>query len=119
MQGGKEMILEKIVKALDLKEVTNCANLKREVKDGFTSDLLSVVMGEAEENMVWVTMQGHINVPAVASLLGLSCVIVANSVRVEVGTIERANDNKIAIFSTPLSSFKITGMLYELGLGRC
>lgn len=113
------MILGEIVKALDLKEVTNCADLQREVKDGFTSDLLSVVMGEAEENMVWITMQGHINVPAVASLLGLSCVVVANSVRIEIATIERANSNKVAIFSTPLSSFKITGKLYELGLGKC
>jgi hypothetical protein len=119
MQGGEKMILEQVVQALNLKEVTNCADFKREIKDGFTSDLLSVVMGEAEENMVWVTMQGHINVPAVASLLGLSCVIVTNDVRVENATIERANANKIAIFSTPLSSFKATGMLYELGIGKC
>lgn len=44
----------------------------------FTGDLLSHVMGRLTEGAAWVTIMNNINVLAVASLTGCSCVIVAD-----------------------------------------
>ena len=51
--------------------------------------LLSNVMGQAEPGMVWVTMQGHQNVAAVASLIGLAAVVVAGGAPVEEETLKK------------------------------
>ena len=66
------MKVSELMEALNLKLLTEDVALDGEVKGGYASDLLSNVMGQAEPDMVWVTMQGHQNIAAVASLIGLS-----------------------------------------------
>ena len=43
------------------------------VTDGYTSDLLSDVMGNCPEGSLWITIQRHMNVIAVAQLTGSRC----------------------------------------------
>ena len=50
----------------------------REVRGGYTSDLLSDVMSKAKDGFVLVTIQAHKNTVAVASMLGLVAVILCN-----------------------------------------
>ena len=66
------MKVSEMMEALNLKLLTEGVALDGEVKGGYASDLLSNVMGQAEPDMVWVTMQGHQNIAAVASLIGLA-----------------------------------------------
>jgi hypothetical protein len=107
-----------IVKALNLTPVVQGVSLEAEVNGGFASDMLSIVMGEGAPGQVWVTMQGHHNVVAVASLIGLSAVIVAGGSAVEPDTIAKAEQNKVVILTTELPSFTVIGKLYELGVGK-
>lgn len=77
------MQIKEVIKSLDLKLLTHTGDMQTEVTGGYVSDLLSNVMGQAEPGMVWVTMQGHQNVAAVASLIGLAAVIVAGARRLK------------------------------------
>lgn len=91
--------------------------LKRDITGGIVSDLLSNVMGRAKSGAVWVTMQAHQNIIAVASLADLSAVIVAGGVRIEAETLAKAQQEKILLFATPLSAYEVVGKLYQLGIG--
>ena len=112
------MKVSELMEALNLKLLTEDVALDGEVKGGYASDLLSNVMGQAEHDMVWVTMQGHQNIAAVASLIGLSAVIVAGDAPVAEDTLKKAELNDVVIFSTEASAFKVVGKLYELGIGK-
>lgn len=111
----KEMI-EKLNLTLLTKDVSEDA-LYAEVEGGYASDLLSNAMGQAQPGMVWVTMQGHQNVAAVASLIGLSAVIVACDGPVANDTLHKANLNDVVIAVTEESAFDVVGKLYALGVG--
>lgn len=112
------MKVQEMMEALALKLVTPEADLQQEVAGGYASDLLSNVMGQAEAGMVWVTMQGHQNVAAVASLIGLSAVIVAGDSPVAEDTISKASLNEVVIFTTEKPAYEVIGRLYELGIGK-
>ena len=53
------MTVQDIVSQLNLTVCSGQEGLQREVKGGYTSDLLSDVMGHAQEGDVWVTLQTH------------------------------------------------------------
>ncbi|MCD8198821.1 MAG: serine kinase [Phascolarctobacterium sp.] len=112
------MKVKEIMEALNLKLLTPELSLEGDIKGGYASDLLSNVMGQAQSGMVWVTMQGHQNVAAVASLIGLAAVIVAGDAPVEEDTLKKAVLNEVVIFTTPLSSYDVIGKLYALGIGN-
>ncbi len=112
------MKVREVIEALDLKLLTGEAALDGEVKGGYASDLLSNVMGQAEPDMIWVTMQGHQNVAAVASLIGLAAVIVAGDAPVAEDTLKKAELNDVVILTTSAPAFEIVGKLYALGVGK-
>ena len=49
-----------------------------EITRGFVGDLLSFVMGSAPEKALWVTIQNHVNVAAVALLKEVPLVLLAS-----------------------------------------
>lgn len=108
------MTLLELKEKLELKLLTSKMDENRQVEGGYASDLLSWVMAHARENQVWVTIQSHQNIIAVASLLGLSGVIVAEGVEVDENTIKKAEDENIPIFATQKSIYEICGILYNL-----
>ena len=110
------MQLKQIAAELELSQVTKLDLPSVDVQAGYVSDLLSNVMGQAGENYIWVTMQGHPNISAIGSLLSLAAIVVAGGANVEAETIEKANENMLCIFKTELSSFDIVGKLYALGI---
>ena len=70
------MTVKQIFESLDLK-ILNQADTAREVSGVYAGDLLSWVMGHAEEGEILVTIMSNMNVLAVASLLDLSLVILS------------------------------------------
>ena len=110
------MKVNEMMEALQLQLLTPQATLTEEIKGGYASDLLSNVMGQAQPGMVWVTMQGHQNVAAVASLIGLAAVIVAGDAPVGEDTLAKAELNDVVIFSTSLSTFEVVGRIYSQGV---
>ena len=108
------MILADLVNKLDLQVLAGSAELGREVAGGYVSDLLSHVMGQAAAGQVWITMQGHQNIIAVASLVGLSAVVIAGGVEPDTATREKAAEQGIVLCVTSRPVFETAGALYGL-----
>lgn len=108
------MNIEAIVKALDLTVFCGEGGLGRGVTGGYVSDLLSDVMGNADAGYVWVTLQTHKNVMAIASLKDLAGIILVNNHKPDESTVEQSNEENIPILGTKMSAFEVTGRLYEL-----
>lgn len=110
------MKLKQIVEKLALEVRTKEASLDVDVHRGYVSDLLSDVLANAAEGDLWITLQVHQNIAAVAGMKGLSGIILINSREPEEGTIRKAEDEKIPIMVSKLSAFELTGKLYGLGI---
>jgi len=106
--------LNEVQDVLKLKLVTNVTNIDREVHSGYASDLLSWVMAHAKENDIWITIQSHQNVVAVASLLNLAAIIIAEDASIDENTIKKAEQENIPIYSSEKSIYEICGILYNL-----
>lgn len=90
--------------------------LDRVVNGAYASDLLSHVMARAKEGNIWVTIQAHQNIVAVAALLNLSGIIIAGGIEPQEDTLLKAEEEGIPILTTPLTAFEVIGRLYALGV---
>lgn len=104
-----------IVEELEL-NVIHAADLARETSGGYASDLLSCAIAGATANDVWVTLQAHPNVIAVASLLDLSAVVITEGMRPDEETVRRAQEARINLLGTTKDTFTVVGQLTSLGL---
>lgn len=86
---------------------TGNIGLENEIKTAYMGDLLSWVMGNAPDKNVWITIQGHTNVVAVAMLTGSSCIILAESSKPQEDMIEKACEEGIAVLSSDKSAYEI------------
>jgi hypothetical protein len=111
------LTLDKIIKELDLLPLTREVNFSEITPSaGYTSDLLSCVMASAAHEAVWVTLQAHANIVAVAALLDLSAVIITEGAIPDPATVLKANMENIVLLSTQKPSFEVIGKLWEMGL---
>lgn len=110
------MKVAELVSALELDVLTGEARLDREVTGGYASDLLSCVMARAREGDVWVTLQAHANVVAVASLLGLAAVIVTEGIQPDASTCERAAAEGVPLLSTAKTTYAVVAEMAQLGI---
>jgi len=101
---------------LDGTLVAAAAGGNREIQGGYASDLLSDVMGNSNEGDIWVTLQKHVNIVAVAQLHGISAIVLVNGRQPEPDTLARAGELGIPIISTPLQAFEAIGILYSQGI---
>ena len=111
------MHLDQIIQALDLSVLTEPKDFSLMVPSaGYTSDLLSCVMAGASHHGIWVTLQAHANIVAVAALLELDAVVITEGAAPDRATIAKANEEGITLLSTPKPTFYIAGKLWEMGL---
>jgi len=78
----------------------------REINGAYCGDLLSWVMGNAEENNIWITIMSNINVAAVAEMTDISCIILCESVVPDKNLEEKAKADGLNLFSTDLSAYE-------------
>lgn len=111
------MTLDEIVKKLNLTVLTRPANFAGiRPQGGYTSDLLSCVMAGAKSKDIWVTLQAHLNIVAVAALLDVSAVIITENAQPDENTLAKANDQGVILLSSPEPSYQVIGKLWELGI---
>ncbi len=108
-----EMKVSEIVGKLNLKVFSGEVGLDRKISGAYVSDLLSDVMGNAEEGMVWVTLQTHQNVLAIASLKELAAIILVKNFEPEADTVLHSYEEGIPVLGTDLPTFEIVGKLYN------
>ncbi len=86
----------------------------REIDGVYACDLLSWVMGRAKCDNAWITIMSNINILAVASLSDVSCIILAEGVKVEQDVIDTALDKDINILSTDMDIYNTAIYLNEV-----
>lgn len=110
------MTLRQLVDRLNLTVKAGERGLDAEVTGGYAADLLSCAMAGARKGNVWLTLQGHLNVVAIASLVELAGVIVTENKPVAIDTIAKAELEGIPVLTSSLSTFALAGKLWELGV---
>ncbi len=110
----KNYKVSEIVKNLNLKVLSGREVLDREVSGGYVCDLLSDVMGNSKEGQIWVTLQTHKNVIAIASLRDLAAILLINGLNPDEDTAAQSETEGIPILGTDMPAFEIAGKLYEL-----
>ena len=95
-------------------------NAEDKVTSCYTGDLLSDVMGNAEENSVLVTIQAHKNTVAVASLVGIRAVVLCNGRTSPDDMKNAAKEEGVTIIETKDNQFSASWKIAALlGLKLC
>ncbi len=110
------MKLNELIEKLNLDVRSAKANLECEVTGGYASDLLSDVLANSKEGNIWVTLQVHHNIVAVACMNNLAGIILVNGREPEQETIDKAEKENLVIMVTEMPTFELVGKLYSLGV---
>jgi hypothetical protein len=110
------MTLADLIQGLDLKVFAAGGELQRPVGGGYASDLLSDVMAHSRKDDLWVTVQTHPNIVAVAVLKELAGIVLVNGREPTADTVERAEKEHLPILVTRLKAFECVGRLYGMGV---
>ncbi|MFA8450335.1 MAG: DRTGG domain-containing protein [Bacteroidales bacterium] len=108
------MKISKLISELNLKLVAGESGIENDFNGAYVSDLLSDVMGKAQNNQVWITLQTHKNIMAIASLKDLSAIILVQGLKPDADTIEKSNEDGIPILICDLPTFEIAGKIYNM-----
>jgi len=112
------MTVNDLVQRFDLQVVAGAKGLERRVRDGYCGDLLSEIMANAPEGCVWLTIQGHQNIVAVAVLRDMAAIIVTGGQTPDDETLQKANQEGIPILLWLDSAYQLAGRLYPMGVGK-
>ncbi len=108
------MNLSEIITKINLNILTGQENVNVEVTGGYTSDLLSDVIANSKEKNLWITLQTHQNIIAVAKLKDLAGIIIVNNREPNGDTIAKAKEEKVPLLCCDSTAFEISGKLYGL-----
>ena len=107
------MTVSELTQKLSL-EVIALPDPDRTVSGGYVGDLLSWVMGRAQEDDAWITIMSNQNVAAVAALSDVACVIFAEGVKPDPDLLKKAELQGINLLGTENSSFVMAAQLSGL-----
>ena len=110
------MKLKEIIEKLDLEVKAGQDNLDSEVSGGYVSDLLSDVIANSSKGDLWITLQIHQNIVAVATLKELAGIILINGKEPADETVTKAEAEGVPILVSPQTAYEIVCQLYELGI---
>ena len=110
------MTLENLIALTGAKNMTPGLPLDTQVSCGYTCDLLSWVMAHGKQGMAWITVQTHMNVIAVASLMEMAAVIIPEGIQMEEPSLEKAREEGVAVLQRDKTAFALCALLAQHGL---
>jgi len=112
------MKLKELAESLKLQLINCGVNLEGDITEGYVCDLLSNVIANAPERSIWITIQRHSNIVAVAVLKNLAGIILTQGIHPEKEALNKAVEEKVPLFSTPDNSFEVAGKIYQMLLSK-
>ncbi|HHT14581.1 MAG TPA: AraC family transcriptional regulator [Clostridiales bacterium] len=109
------MTIEHLCTLIEGKPLTTL-DTDRTVVSGYTCDLLSWVMAKGSPDAAWITVQTHMNVVAVAALHDMACIILPENITMEGAPLEKAEEEGIAVLTSPKSAYEICGIMMCEGI---
>lgn len=79
--------------------------LEKTVTGGYCGDLLSWVMGRAQDGSAWVTIMGNENAVAVAVLADVACIVLVEGAALDEKAAARAKENGVAVLKSAMPAF--------------
>jgi DRTGG domain len=108
------MKLRRVVESLHLSVRCGEGRLDQDITGGYAGDLLSDVMANARTGNLWVTMQGHANIVAVAVLKDLAGIVIVQGRQPADETLKKAGEENVPILVSPLPAYETVGRLHAL-----
>jgi predicted transcriptional regulator len=112
------MKVKDIQERFDLEVAAGTGGLDREISGGYCGDLLSDVMANSASGELWLTIQSHQNIVAIAVLRELAGIILVSGRLPDEDTKAKADDEGIPILLSPLPAYILAGRLYGAGVGQ-
>ena len=110
------MNIKELIELTGAKNMTPEVGLETEVTCGYTCDLLSWVMAHGKAGMAWITVQTHMNVIAVASLMEMAAVIIPEKIEMEAPSLEKAREEGICVLQSGKTAFELCALMAQAGL---
>ena len=105
------------MKALALAEKLNLTVYNegedREITSVYCCDLLSVVMGRGKADSAWVTVMGNINSAAVALLVDIGVIVLAENTKPDENLLNKAKDENLTVLGSGEPIFETALKIYE------
>lgn len=89
-------------------------DMSQSVRGCYISDLLSDVMAHGKEHDLWITLQTHPNIVAVAVIKGISALVLTNGRSPEPETVRKAEAEKVTIMTSHAATFELAGPLFAI-----
>lgn len=110
------MTVRDVAARLGLGVLTEGEGLEREITGAYASDLLSDVIAHGQVGNLWITLQTHRNIIAVAALQELAAIALVNGRTPDADTLTKAREEKVVVLSSRLPTFELAGQLYQMGI---
>ncbi len=110
------LTLRKLIRTLDFEVINEGDKMDEVVAGGYVGDLLSDVISSGKQNDIWVTIQAHENIIAVATLKDLIGIVLSKNINPLPETLEAAQSENVTLLRSPLNSFQIVAKLAEMGI---
>ena len=107
------MTVEELSRALSLETVVP-GDGGREVTGGYCGDLLSWVMGRAQEGDAWMTVMGNVNAVAVAVLADTACIILTEDSPLDPEAKAKAEVQGVAVLRSGENAYHLAVALGKL-----
>ena len=112
------MNVKDLVEQFGLHVAVGQDHLDRQVQGGYCGDLLSDVMANSPIGCVWLTVQTHQNIVAVAVLREMAAIILTGGQAPDEETISKAEAEGIPVLLWPASSFDLAGKINQAEVSR-
>jgi hypothetical protein len=73
-------------------------------------------MAGAKKGYIWITLQAHLNIVAVAALNEVAAIIITENAQPDAVSIAKANQQGVILLSTSRATYEINGELWQLGI---
>ena len=109
------MTVKQLAEALSAQIVVQ-GDLDRAVTGGYCGDLLSWVMGRAQEGDAWITVMGNVNAIAVCVLADVACLILADDSPLDDAARARAETERVTVLRSDKNTYTLAAAISRLPL---
>ncbi len=110
------MTIQEFIHLTGARPLGEGVDLSKQITCGYCCDLLSWVMSHGAAGMGWITVQTHMNVVAVATLMDMAAIIVPESIQVEPAVVAKATEEGIALLASDKTAYELCGLMHGAGV---
>ena len=110
------MNVKELSEKFNLTVAAGAKHLDRQIQGGYCGDLLSDVMANAPNGCIWLTVQTHQNIVAVAVLHEMAAIVLTGGLEPDQETVEKSDEEGIPILVWPATAFELAGQVHAAGV---